>query len=147
MVHEQKDLLTLVAVGDVSPNRDDPPSILQHCGDVFRTADIVFGQMESPLSDRGTPMFVPHTPCRLRPKNISALTEEGAGFDIMSFSGDTVYDLLNSRRVDFILSRNGRVMSSSETPITTGLVDCLEWYGSDHVPVYGEFRGEHAIPV
>ena len=70
-----------------------------------------------------------------------------SGFDIMSFSGDTVYDLLNSRRVDFILSRNGRVMSSSETPITTGLVDCLEWYGSDHVPVYGEFRGEHAIPV
>jgi len=68
------------------------------------------------------------------------------GFNIMSVSGDTAYDLLNSRRVDFIMSRSGRVLSSSEPPITTSLVDCLQWYGSDHVPVYGEFRPEHSIP-
>ncbi len=92
MVHEHKDLLTLVAVGDISPNRDDPPSIFQYCGDVFRTADIVFGQLESPLSDRGTPMFVPYPPCRLAPKNISALTKEGAGFDIMSFACNHAMD-------------------------------------------------------
>ncbi|MBM2824783.1 MAG: capA 3 [Dehalococcoidales bacterium] len=101
---QKKDSFTLVGVGDVSPNRDDPPSIFRHCGDVFRTADIVFGQMESPLSDRGTPNFVPHSPCRLRAKNISALTEEGAGFDVMSFAcnhamdygWDAFYDTLDA---------------------------------------------------
>ncbi|MFC2004147.1 CapA family protein [Chloroflexota bacterium] len=89
MIHEQKSgsqksLLTLVGVGDVSPQRADPPSIFRHCGDVFRTADFVFGQMEAPLSDRGNPNTEVHR--RLPPKNISALTEEGAGFDVMSFA-------------------------------------------------------------
>jgi len=92
MVNKKKKELTLVAVGDVSPNRDDPPSILRYCGDVFRKTDIVFGQMESPLSDRGTPMFVPHAPCRLAAKNISALTAEGAGFDVMSFACNHAMD-------------------------------------------------------
>ena len=68
------------------------------------------------------------------------------GFDIMSVSGDTVYDLLNSRKVDFIMSRNGGFLSSSEPPITTSLSDCLQWYGSDHVPVYGEFKPDLGIP-
>ncbi|MFC1934481.1 CapA family protein [Chloroflexota bacterium] len=80
----QKSLLTLVGVGDISPQRDDPPSIFRHCGDVFRTADFVFGQMEVPISDRGNPNTAVHR--RLPPKNVSALTEEGAGFDVMSFA-------------------------------------------------------------
>jgi poly-gamma-glutamate capsule biosynthesis protein CapA/YwtB (metallophosphatase superfamily) len=92
MVSKTDSSLTLAAVGDISPNRDDPPSIFRYCGDVFRKADIVFGQLESPLSDRGTPMFVPHAPCRLRPDNITALTEEGAGFDIMSFACNHAMD-------------------------------------------------------
>jgi poly-gamma-glutamate synthesis protein (capsule biosynthesis protein) len=92
MAQKKKELVTLIAVGDVSPNRDDPPSIFRHCGDVFQTADIVFGQLESPLSDRGTPMFVNHAPCRLASKNVSALTEKGAGFDVMSFACNHAMD-------------------------------------------------------
>ncbi|MFC1941390.1 CapA family protein [Chloroflexota bacterium] len=92
MVQKEKDLITLVAVGDISPNRDDPPSIFRHCGDVFHNADIVFGQMEGPLSDRGSPMFVHHSPTRLAAKNISALTEEGAGFDVMSHACNHAMD-------------------------------------------------------
>ena len=76
--------ITLVGVGDISPNREDPPSIFRFCGDVFRKADIVFGQMEAPLSDRGAPQFVPSRPAKLCANNIPALTEEGAGFDVMS---------------------------------------------------------------
>lgn len=75
-----------MAVGDVSPNRDDPPSIFRYCVDTLRQADIRFGQMESPLSDRGLPQFFYHAPCRLRPHNVSALTKEGANFDVMSFA-------------------------------------------------------------
>ena len=88
MAHAQKDVITLVGVGDISPNRDDPPSIFRHCGDVFRTADIVFGQMESTLSDRGSPQFTPHAPSKLAAKNITALTEKGAGFDVMSMASN-----------------------------------------------------------
>ncbi|MBI2958663.1 MAG: CapA family protein [Chloroflexi bacterium] len=84
--------LTLVAVGDVSPNRDDPPSLFRYCGDVFRTADVVFGQMEAPLSDSGTPTFVSSMPRRLAKKNISALNEQGAGFDVMSHACNHAMD-------------------------------------------------------
>ena len=92
MAQKQKDSLTLVGVGDNSPNRDDPPSVFQHCGDVFRKADIVFGQMEAPMSDRGMPMFGLYAPSRLPAKNISALTETGAGFDVMSFACNHAVD-------------------------------------------------------
>lgn len=92
MDRNHQDWITLVGVGDVSPNRDDPPSIFRHVGDVFRKADIVFGQMESPLSDRGSPMFIPHSPCKIPTKNVSALTEEGAGFDVMSFACNHAVD-------------------------------------------------------
>src|SRR5512137_2809380 len=92
MSKKKDDSFTFVAVGDISPNRNDPPSIFQYCGDVFRSADIVFGQMESPLSDRGTPMFVPHRPHRLPPSNISAYTEKGAGFNVMSFAANAAMD-------------------------------------------------------
>ena len=85
--------ITLLAVGDISPNRDDPPSIFRFCGDVFRKADIAFGQMEAPLSDRGTPLFnIATGPARLYAKNISAVTEEGAGFDVMSFAANHALD-------------------------------------------------------
>ncbi|MBM2824785.1 MAG: capA 3 [Dehalococcoidales bacterium] len=92
MAQKQKDSFTLVGVGDVRPEREDPPSIFRHCGDVFRTADIVFGQMESTLSDRGTPMFIPGGTSQHRAKNISAMTEEGAGFDVMSFACNHAMD-------------------------------------------------------
>src|SRR3989304_754811 len=84
----QEGFFTLVAVGDVHPNRDNPPSLFRRCGDVFRKADIVFGQMENAVSDKCMPALVPPTqPCKLSPaNNITALTEEGAGFDVMSFA-------------------------------------------------------------
>ena len=88
MAQEKQGLLTLAAVGDVRPNRDDPPSVFRYCIDVFHGADLVFGQLESPLSDRGTPMFVPQSPGRRPLKTVSALNREGAGFDVMSFASN-----------------------------------------------------------
>lgn len=88
----EEGLLTLVAVGDIRPNRQDPPTLFGYCRDALRTADIVFGQMETQLSDRGTPMFTPRTPTKRAPRNISALTEEGAGFDVMSFATNAAMD-------------------------------------------------------
>ena len=126
MVQKQKGAITLVGVGDISPNRDDPPSIFRHCGDVFRTADIVFGQMESPISDRGTPMFTPHAPCKLAAKNVSALTEKGAGFDVMSFACnhamdygyDAFFDTLDALKSNNIaVTGAGRNIAEARTPV------------------------------
>lgn len=73
-----------MAVGHVRPDRDDPPSMFRRCRDAFLPADIIFGQMEAPLSDRGTPVFVPTSPRRVASRNIPAVTEKGVGFNVMS---------------------------------------------------------------
>ncbi|MBI2957431.1 MAG: CapA family protein [Chloroflexi bacterium] len=117
--------ITLMAVGDVGPNRDDPPSIFRHCRDVLGTADIVFGQMEAPLSDRGTPMFCPSWPRKLPAKNAQALTELGAGFDVMSFAGnhamdygwEAFYDSLDDLKANNIaVIGAGRNIAQARTP-------------------------------
>jgi poly-gamma-glutamate capsule biosynthesis protein CapA/YwtB (metallophosphatase superfamily) len=92
MAQRQKDQLTLVAVGDISPNREDPPSIFRYCRDIFSEGDVVFGHLEFTLSDRGTRMLVRHRPHPLSPKSISALTEKGAGFHVMSFAANAAMD-------------------------------------------------------
>ena len=92
--------LTLIGVGDVAPNRDDPPSLFQHCMKPFREADIVFGQMEVPLSDRGAPTFTPHTPLVFPAHNMTALGEKGAGFDVMSFACNHAMDFGNDAFFD-----------------------------------------------
>lgn len=84
--------ITLMAVGDVSPNREDPPSLFRYCRETLRGADIVFGQLEAPISDRGTPQFVPSAPARVPAKNVTALTGEGGGFHVMSFAGNHALD-------------------------------------------------------
>ncbi len=126
MVSERKDLIKLVAVGDVSPDRDDPPSIFRYCGDVFHTADIVFGQLEAPLSDRGTVAFIDHSPRRVAAKNISALTEKGAGFDVMShacnhamdFGWEAFYDTLDSLKKNNIpVVGAGRNIEEARRPV------------------------------
>lgn len=90
--HENGKSITMIAVGDVSPNRDDPSSIFRHCLDTFRSADIVFGQMEAPMSDRGKPAFVPSGTTKLPANTIKALTKDAAGFDVMSFATNHAVD-------------------------------------------------------
>jgi poly-gamma-glutamate synthesis protein (capsule biosynthesis protein) len=91
---ESSETVTLLAVGDVSPNRDDPPSIFRFCRDTFQRADLVWGQLEAPISDRGDPTFNPYNRggCVLSSANASALGERGAGFDVMSFAGNHALD-------------------------------------------------------
>ncbi len=101
--------LTIIGVGDVASNRDDPPTIFQHCVSAFRSADIVVGQMEVPLSDRGAPTFTPHTPLKFPSSNVRALGQEGARFDVMSFACNHAMDFGNDAFFDTldILGANG----------------------------------------
>ena len=92
MLDPNKEMITLVATGDNSPNRDDPPSVFDYSRDALRAADIVFGQMEAAMSDRGIPMFGPYAGRRIPARSISALTEEGGGFDVMSHACNHAVD-------------------------------------------------------
>jgi poly-gamma-glutamate synthesis protein (capsule biosynthesis protein) len=92
MVQKKKDKIILVAVGDCASNRDDPPSMFRYCRDAMRAGDIVFGQMENPMTDKGIPQFVSHKPHRLPPSNITAYTEAGGGFSVMSFAANAAHD-------------------------------------------------------
>ncbi len=120
-----QDTLTILAVGDVRPEKEPPEEIFALNRDMIKSADIAFGQMESPLSDRGTPQFIHHGPCRLRPHNIAAVNEQGAGFDVMSFAcnhamdygWDAFYDTLDAlNKSNIAIVGAGRNITEARQP-------------------------------
>ncbi|MBI4504728.1 MAG: CapA family protein [Chloroflexi bacterium] len=46
--------LTMLLVGDVYVQRDDPPSIFRHVGELLRGADFTLGNLEGAVADGGT---------------------------------------------------------------------------------------------
>jgi poly-gamma-glutamate capsule biosynthesis protein CapA/YwtB (metallophosphatase superfamily) len=87
---EKQDKVTLVAVGDIGPDRDEPESIFAHTAPVLREGDITFGQLETNFSERGIPQVHRGPAPRAHPKNVAALTY--AGFDIVSFASNHALD-------------------------------------------------------
>lgn len=93
--------ITLYAVGDVAPNRDDPFSMFRHVAGVLRAGDIGFCQLEANLSVRGLPLPQARLPMRTHPDN--AIVLKDAGFQIVSFAGnhcldwgqDALFDTIN----------------------------------------------------
>ena len=77
--------LMIMAVGDVHVNRSDPPSIFAHVASVLRQGDIVIGNLEGALRDRGAPILgkieVGSRHLGSKPDNVRAL--ESAGFNAM----------------------------------------------------------------
>jgi len=73
---KRKNGLSLVIVGDICVNREDPPSMFASVRRILRNASITFGNQEVPLTAKGTP--IPGKTClRAAPKNIEALTSSG----------------------------------------------------------------------
>ncbi|NLL20624.1 MAG: CapA family protein [Firmicutes bacterium] len=85
------DDLLLYAVGDIAPEREDPISIFDNVKTTFKAGDIVFGQLETNLTKRGTPL--PHVRHARRgsPKIAKALKD--AGFTVVSFASNHCMDL------------------------------------------------------
>jgi poly-gamma-glutamate capsule biosynthesis protein CapA/YwtB (metallophosphatase superfamily) len=81
-----KDEVLMYAVGDVGPDRDDPKSIFLHVSDLLKTGDMVFCQLEPPLSHTTRP--------ELLAKKISndsrlvAAALKASGIDIYSFASN-----------------------------------------------------------
>jgi len=80
----------ILAVGDVAACRPEPASILAHVAALLRSAPVVFGQLEAPVSARGAPNPVAKLAMRSPPAFANALSE--AGFTLMSAAGNHCLD-------------------------------------------------------
>ncbi|MFC1987468.1 CapA family protein [Chloroflexota bacterium] len=85
------DKLTIYAVGDMCPNRPNPEYLFGMALPTIKQADILFGQLEHLLSEKGEPqLFLPDyqrsRDTRISPERVSGLTY--AGFDVISYAGN-----------------------------------------------------------
>ncbi len=83
--------ILLYAVGDVIPDHEDPGSLFEHVRALINQGDVAFCQLESVLSDRGTPL--PQAGLVARGKREVARTIKEAGFDVVSFASNHCMDL------------------------------------------------------
>src|SRR3990172_334617 len=83
-----QDKVSIYAVGDVAVTRDNPELAFSCTTPFLNEPDILFGQLEATLSQKGTPKA--ESAQRPHPDVASAL--EAAGFDVMSFASNHVLD-------------------------------------------------------
>lgn len=95
---EEKETINIILVGDIMLNRGVEYMIQQHndwkwpflrVADEVRKADILFGNLESVISDKGTKVGSIYS-LRAEPEAIEGLTF--AGFDIMSLANNHAFD-------------------------------------------------------
>jgi poly-gamma-glutamate capsule biosynthesis protein CapA/YwtB (metallophosphatase superfamily) len=84
------DKLTMYAVGDCAPFRDDLASSFIHVSDMFKSGDIVFGQLESVLSSQLELSSCTRFGCSSRPEVAKVMKE--AGFNVISFASNHALD-------------------------------------------------------
>jgi poly-gamma-glutamate synthesis protein (capsule biosynthesis protein) len=124
--------LTLVLVGDVAPAEPDEARQLELVAPILRAADIAFGQLEEPLSNRGTrqrfsglggPRWDRHPMDPAR----RAATLRDAGFTVMSFAGnhtmdrseESMFDTIEATAaVDLRLVGAGADLAAARAPVT-----------------------------
>ncbi len=78
--------LSIYAVGDVIPDRPNPETLFDLALPTLKKADILFGQLEANLSEKGEPQSQAPTARGISPDRVSGLTY--AGFDVMSFASN-----------------------------------------------------------
>ena len=83
-----QDEVSIFAVGDVAVTRNNPESAFTHSAPVLVEPDIVFGQLEATLSQKGTAK----TESAQKPHPNIGLVLKTAGFDVMSFGSNHVMD-------------------------------------------------------
>jgi poly-gamma-glutamate synthesis protein (capsule biosynthesis protein) len=97
--------MKLFAVGDIAPRRDDPGAIFDGCRAVLGAADIVFGQIESVLTDRGSPAPQARLAMRSEPAAARAIREANvsvgslAGNHCLDWGADGLADTLRHARL------------------------------------------------
>lgn len=80
----------VLATGDLAPDRDDYDSSFVATAPLLRSADIVFGQLETSIADSGVRLPQARHAVLARPEAAAALRR--AGFDILSMAGNHCMD-------------------------------------------------------
>ncbi len=78
--------LSLLAVGDVAACRETPGGIFRGCREALKSGDLLFGQLEATVTDRGAK--APNARLAMRSPPAMAAAAREAGFDVMSFAGN-----------------------------------------------------------
>lgn len=81
---------TLLLVGDIFVQRDNPPSVFQHVGDTLRNADFTFGNLEGSTSDAGEPWSIKETNWKADGRQVEAVGS--AGFDALNVANNHMLD-------------------------------------------------------
>jgi poly-gamma-glutamate capsule biosynthesis protein CapA/YwtB (metallophosphatase superfamily) len=88
--HEERTMnentVTILAHGDVLPDRPSPEYLFELVLPTLKQADILFGQLEAPLSDKGEPQLHMAPVRKVPADRVSALA--AAGYDILSLAGN-----------------------------------------------------------
>jgi poly-gamma-glutamate synthesis protein (capsule biosynthesis protein) len=92
--------LTVVAVGDIGPDRPEAGELFDLNRDVLQAADVTVGQLEFILSPLGERLpQVRHT-ARAKPEDADALAE--AGLDVVTFAGNHTLDFGTAAMLDTV---------------------------------------------
>ncbi|MBI2859019.1 MAG: CapA family protein [Chloroflexi bacterium] len=101
--------LSVYAVGDVIPDRPNPEHLFDLALPTLKKADLLFGQLEANLSEKGEPQLYmyPMEPRKINTERVSGLVH--AGFDIMSLASNHHLDRGEQGLLETIdtLNRNG----------------------------------------
>ena len=80
----------LLATGDLAPDRENYDESYLATRDVLRSADVVFGQLETSFAASGTRLPQARHAVRARPEGAAALAR--AGFTVVSMAGNHCMD-------------------------------------------------------
>jgi len=83
-----KDEVSIFAVGDLAVTRSNPESAFARVASVLNEPDILFGQLEATLSQKGTAK----AESAQRPAPTIGAVLKAAGFDVLSFASNHVMD-------------------------------------------------------
>ncbi|MFC1982667.1 CapA family protein [Chloroflexota bacterium] len=90
----QKGEMTLLAVGDVLIDRPSPPSIFERVRPILGQVDLIIGNQEGPITDRGDPILgkIEAGSRHIRSVLAAAAAEAEAGFSAMSLANNHMMD-------------------------------------------------------
>ena len=82
--------MTMLVVGDIFVQRDDPPSVFGHVRDTLLDADFLLGNLEGSVSDSGSPWSLKETNWKADARQVSAV--HSASFDAVSVANNHMLD-------------------------------------------------------
>src|SRR5688572_32513313 len=93
--------IRFVAVGDIFLDREDPASAFDSTREILNAADITFGNVEAPISERGELRpWASKFPLRMRPAMADGLA--AGGLDVVSLANNHTMDWSTTALLDTV---------------------------------------------